>query len=96
MADSTYQPKVYRNQGGDIVTVASGGVVNMETGSIMKANGTQASALAVLSISVGTADDTLADVGGAFNQTTLNDNFADVGTKINAIINALKGVGILP
>ncbi|RWO08222.1 hypothetical protein [Mesorhizobium sp.] len=42
----TYQPKVYRKQGGDELVVASGGVINVETGGILKANGTQAAFVA--------------------------------------------------
>lgn len=34
----------------------------------------------------GTADGTLADVGGAFSQATLNNNFADLAAKVNAIL----------
>ena len=45
MADTTYQPKVYHKQGGDELVVASGGVLNIETGGIIKANGTQGAAL---------------------------------------------------
>lgn len=40
--------------------------------------------------STGTADGTIADVGAAFNQATLNNNFADVTAKINAILKTLK------
>lgn len=47
MADATYQPKVYRRQGGDELVVASGGVLNIETGGVVKANGTQGPALTV-------------------------------------------------
>ena len=32
-ADNTYQPKVYRDQGGDTMTVASGGTLEFEAGS---------------------------------------------------------------
>lgn len=32
MADATYQPKVYRKQGGDELVVASGGVITIEAG----------------------------------------------------------------
>lgn len=39
--------------------------------------------------STGTADGTIADVGAAFNQATLNNNFADVTAKINAILKVL-------
>ncbi len=43
----------------------------------------------------GTANDTLTDVGGAFDQATLNNNFADVAAKINAIIARLESAGLL-
>ncbi len=39
-----------------------------------------------LTAASGTSDGTVADVGGAFNQTTLNNNFQDVATAINALI----------
>lgn len=39
--------------------------------------------------STGTADGTVADVGAAFSQATLNNNFADVTAKINALIRRL-------
>ena len=45
MVDKTYQPKVYNKQGGDELVVASGGVLNLETGAVIKANGTQGAAL---------------------------------------------------
>lgn len=40
-----YQSKVYRKQGGEEFVVASGGVLNIETGGKVKANGTQGAAL---------------------------------------------------
>lgn len=46
-------------------------------------------------VSVGTSDGTLADVGGAFNQTTLNNNFRDLADKQNAILAALRAAGII-
>jgi hypothetical protein len=36
--------------------------------------------------STGTADGTIADVGAAFNQATLNNNFADLAAKVNALL----------
>lgn len=39
--------------------------------------------------STGTADATVADVGGSFSQATLNNNFADLTAKINALIRRL-------
>lgn len=40
MADATYQPKVYRKQGGDELVVASGGKINVESGGTIEVNGT--------------------------------------------------------
>ncbi len=39
----------------------------------------------------GTADDTLADVGASFSQATLNNNFADLAAKVNALVRRLGG-----
>lgn len=44
----------------------------------------------------GTADDTVVDVGGAFDQATLNNNFADVVAKINNIQTVLRSYGMIP
>lgn len=56
---------------------------------------TLGTALTALTHSVGTADGTVDDVGGSFNQTTLNNNFKELTTHINAIIVALKGAGVM-
>lgn len=48
-----------------------------------------------LTTSVGTASDTIADVGAAFNQTTLNNINQSMATKINQILNALRANGII-
>ena len=37
MADATYQPKVYRKQGGDVTVVASGGEIQCESGGKIEA-----------------------------------------------------------
>lgn len=42
-----------------------------------------------LTMSVGTASDTIPDVGVAFNQTTLNNIVRSLGTKINQIQEAV-------
>ena len=55
----------------------------------------QQAAVADLVMTVGTADGTIADVGAAFNQATLNNNFRDVGEKINALAAALRAAGII-
>lgn len=48
-----------------------------------------------LTAASGTADGTVADVGGSFSQTTLNNNFQDLATKVNALLAALRTAGIL-
>ncbi len=52
-------------------------------------------AVADLTAGSGTADGTVADVGASFSQSTLNNNFQDVATKINAILAALRTAKIL-
>ena len=54
-----------------------------------------APAIADLTAASGTADDTVADVGGAFNQTTLNNNFQDLATKVNLILAALREARVI-
>ena len=96
MADATYQPKVYRKQGGDELVVASSGAINVESGGAIQADGTQASAIANLTDnSGGTADDTIADVEAVYTEATLANNFADLAAKVNAILAALRGAGII-
>lgn len=48
-----------------------------------------------LTHAVGTADGTVDDVGGAFNQTTLNNNFKELTTRINALRTALVNLGLI-
>lgn len=57
-------------------------------------NGVKVVGITALTAATGTASDTVADVGGAFNQTTLNNNFKTQAEKINAIIAALDTAGI--
>lgn len=54
-----------------------------------------AKAVADLTAASGTADGTVADVGSSFNQGTLNDNFKELATKVNAILAALRTSGVL-
>lgn len=56
MADATYGPKVYNKQGGDELVVASGGVVNVETGGVFKVDGTQPAALTAALTTITIAD----------------------------------------
>lgn len=57
--------------------------------------GGQAAAVTALTNSNGTGDNTIADVGASFSQTTLNNNFRDLSDKVNAIITALKNAGLM-
>ena len=41
MSDSTYMPKTYRKDGGDTSVIASGGVLDIESGGALKLAGTQ-------------------------------------------------------
>lgn len=45
-----------------------------------------------LTHAVGTADGTVDDVGGAFNQTTLNNNFRDCADQINKLVTDLTNL----
>jgi hypothetical protein len=47
-----------------------------------------------LTAATGTASDTIADVGGSFSQTTLNNNFKSLADKLNALIAAVENAGI--
>lgn len=97
MPDATYGPKVYKDSNGDRQVVASGGEISVETGGKITANGTQASAIANLTDSSGgTANDTVQAVGGSYSQAEVANNFADLSAKINAILNAIRGAGIIP
>lgn len=92
----SYNAKVHAEQGGDRLTVDNGGSINVLTGGKILANGTQASAITNLTDSTtGTANDTLTDVGVAFAQATLNNNFADLAAKVNAILTAIRNAGII-
>lgn len=48
MADPTYQPKVYRKQGGDEFIVASGGKITVESGGLIEDKGAVADASIVV------------------------------------------------
>jgi hypothetical protein len=51
-------------------------------------------AITALSMSVGTGDNAVADVGAAFNQATLNNNFRDLVNKVNELRTILVNVGL--
>jgi hypothetical protein len=56
MSDATYSTKVYTKQGGDTLVVASGGVLDIETGGIIKTNGTQGAPLTTQLTTITPAD----------------------------------------
>lgn len=61
MAEASYGPKVYHKQGGDTLIIASGGVMDIETGGKVYANGAQGAALTAQDTTIthtapGTAD----------------------------------------
>lgn len=56
MADATYTPPVYIKQGGAELVIASGGVLNVETGGVVKTNGTQGAALTTQLTTITPAD----------------------------------------
>ena len=109
MADDSYQPKVYMEQGGDRQVVKSGGEIKMETGSKMVPDsGTQASAIA----DIGSSDPSAAPAGGtgaaaggwdnASNRdlaiATINDTrtmVLELKTDIDAIKAALRGLNFI-
>lgn len=51
--------------------------------------------ITVLTGTFGSAGDAIADVGGSFNQTTLNNNFRALEDKVNAIHAALLNAGLI-
>lgn len=70
--------------------------VNRLVGFFGASPSSQAPALTPLASSpAGVASDTLADVGGQFSQAILNNNFASLAAKVDALIAALKRHGLM-
>ncbi len=86
MADGTYQPKVYMKEGGNTQVVADGGEIDVESGGKITADGTQASHIADASTAHALSD--------SFDDEEAEAALNALGTKINAILAALEGVGI--
>jgi hypothetical protein len=108
MADSTYQPKVYLKQGGEEIVVASGGVLNIETGGVIKANGTQGAALTAQLTTIthtapGTPDYALQDLvqntgfgfATADEGNTLLSVVKNLQTRLAEVEARLEGVGLV-
>ncbi len=59
------------------------------------ASGRQPDIGALTDSTTGTANDTVVDVGASFNRATLNNNFADLIAKINALRDRLRQYGLM-
>lgn len=83
-------PKVRREQGssgGDVLVVASGGEIKVESGGKVTNDGTQASHIANASVAH--------DLNATFSDTEAEAALNALGGKINSILAALEGAGIL-
>jgi hypothetical protein len=56
------------------------------------ANGGTWTDVVALTAATGTASNTISDVGAAFNQTTLNNNFKSLAEKVNELITLVNNV----
>ncbi|MFM2126257.1 MAG: hypothetical protein RL328_2708 [Acidobacteriota bacterium] len=72
---------------GRVVRYVSSGVGIVEFDA---ARGALGAVDALTDSTTGTADGTLADVGASFSQSTLNNNFADLAAKVNALAALIK------
>jgi len=96
-----YQPKVYRDNGGDRQVVENGGEIRVNSGGKISNAGTQATKIADLAITY-TANDpsitpnnaiTVAD-GSSPSVGELLEFCEELKAKVHAVIDALEGVGI--
>lgn len=82
VADETY-PNFVVMSDGQVKFSAAGSAVPTGT------------AIVELTSAFGTANNALADVGAAFNQGTLNDNFKDLVAKVEEIRDVLVAAGLV-
>lgn len=98
---ATDQGKAVYMSDGDTFTLTQG--ANTHVGSVYRiidssncivafeaSNANSLFGIAELTQAAGSADDTVVDVGAAFSQATLNNNFADLSAKVNAILRVLR------
>lgn len=85
MPDGTYQPKVYRKQGGDELVVASGGKITVESGGLITGDGFVVGAVDDVTIEVNVSDEIAVKDGGIDTA-----QLADEG-----VLGAKLGVGLL-
>lgn len=93
----SYNALVYNEQGGAKLVVASGGQISIESGGKITAAGTQASAIVDITDNTGgTASNTIANTAGANPTTAEFENaVASITAKLNAVLAALRGAGII-
>jgi len=92
MSDESYQPKVYKTNGGDMLVVANGGTIKLEAGSlIVPASGAQAALVAAITAvaATQTASYVQADAQSVVDLAMANK------AAINAILIALTNLGII-
>lgn len=75
---------------GMVVWVKDENLVLAYDGAAWVTHGRQAAAVTDLTEGPGTADGTVDDVGASFNQTTLNNNFKELSTKLNALMASMR------
>ncbi|HLO41017.1 MAG TPA: hypothetical protein VK176_08340 [Phycisphaerales bacterium] len=96
---------------GGTISILSGGILNIASGGIVQANGSQPTIASLTDNTAGTADSTLAAIPNPGDSPATADalrddlvanalpairnNLADLGAKVNALITALQGAGIL-
>ena len=89
----SYNARNYVEQGGDVTVI--GGELNVATGGKITAAGTQANHIADLTITANLDGITTATPMTDVQAAALEVDLAAIATKLNAVIAALEGVGIL-
>src|SRR3989304_3661024 len=77
MPDTTYQPKIYRAQGGDAFKVASGGEIDIESGGALKLAGTALTPTAAQINKLATVTATAAQL----NESVISLDIADLSAE---------------
>lgn len=76
-------------------TTFSGPVHSAAAGGELTRNPMQAAITNITDSTGGTTDGTLAAAGAVYDQAVINNNFADVAAKLNAILTALRNANII-
>lgn len=110
MVDTSYNDKVYRKQGGDTLVVASGGVINVESGGQIVKDGAQQAALTTALTTItpadaaGTPDYAIAAItnstpfgfSNAAEAITVLYVIKNLQTRLNEVEARLQGLGLVP